>query len=56
MNDGIENNLLSRQRLPLRAVIEIVNGELCFYPIANTDDDERRILDALRFVREDFQG
>ncbi len=38
----------------LRAVVELINGELKIYPIAENDADEKRILDALRFVREDF--
>jgi hypothetical protein len=41
----------SQQRL--RAFVEIIDGELRVYPIAETDDDERRILDALRFIVED---
>jgi hypothetical protein len=40
----------------VRAIIEIVNGELEIYPLADSDTDERQILDALRFVRKDFQG
>jgi hypothetical protein len=39
----------------LRAMVEIVDGELKIYPFANSHADERRIL-ALRFGREDFQG
>jgi hypothetical protein len=42
------------QERPIRAMVEIVEGELKFYPIADSDEDERRILDALRFFREDF--
>lgn len=38
----------------LRAMIEIIDGELRIFPIADSDDDEKRILEALRFVREDF--
>jgi len=41
--------------IPLRALIEIDGGELRIYPIADNDTDENRILDALRFVREDFE-
>jgi hypothetical protein len=29
---------------------------LKIFPIANTDGEEQQILDALRFVREDFDG
>jgi hypothetical protein len=41
---------------PLRAIVEIVGGQLKIFPIANTDGEEQQILDALRFVREDFDG
>jgi hypothetical protein len=37
----------------LRALIEIRGGELCVYPLCDNDLDERRIFDALRFVRQD---
>jgi len=37
---------------PLRALIEITGGELRVYPVADNDGDERRILDALRFIAE----
>jgi hypothetical protein len=33
--------------------VEIVGGKLKIYPIADSDADERRILDGLRFVIED---
>jgi hypothetical protein len=39
---------------PLRAIIEIVDGKLRIYPDVDNDTDERRVLDALRFVREDW--
>ena len=39
---------------PLRALVEIIAGELKVYPIAESDLDEQRIIDALRFVREDL--
>lgn len=38
----------------LRAFIKIIDGELAVYPIADSDEEEREILDALRFLREDF--
>jgi hypothetical protein len=41
--------------IPLRAIIEIVNGELRILPIAESDADEQQILYALRFLREDFR-
>jgi hypothetical protein len=34
--------------MPLRAIIEIIDGELKIYPIGNSDRDEKTILDALR--------
>jgi hypothetical protein len=37
---------------PMRAVIEIVGGELAIYPISDCDTDEKIILDALRFVAD----
>jgi hypothetical protein len=40
---------------PLRAIIEIRGGELRVYPLCQTDEDEKNILDALRFVIEDHQ-
>jgi hypothetical protein len=40
--------------MPLRAIVEISGGELKVYPIAESDLDEQRIIDALRFVREDL--
>jgi len=41
--------------IPLRAIVEIHGGELVVYPIADNDRDEKEILDALRFIREDFE-
>ena len=37
----------------LRAIVEVIGAELAIYPIADTDVDERAILDALRVVIED---
>ena len=54
MHTNISQAELSQPRL--RAVVEIVDGKLKIYPIADTDVEERLILDALRFVREDFQA
>jgi hypothetical protein len=39
----------------LRAVVEIVDGELKIFPVTDNDADEKRILDALRFIREGFE-
>ena len=43
-----------RRSMPLRALVEIIGGELKVYPIAESDLDEQRIIDALRLVREDL--
>jgi hypothetical protein len=43
----------SERSKPLRAIIEIVGGELAIYPIANCDSEEKIILDRLRFVIAD---
>lgn len=37
----------------LRAMIEIIDGEIKVYPIANSDSDEKLILDRIRVIRED---
>ncbi len=39
-----------KSQLPLRAIVEIIGGELNIYPVTGTDAEEKRILDALRFV------
>lgn len=40
--------------VPLRAIIEIIGGELTVYPVGNSDADEKVILDALRFLTRSF--
>lgn len=42
-----------KRQASLRALIEIIDGELKVYPIADCDRDEKIILDGLRFVIED---
>jgi hypothetical protein len=37
----------------LRAIVELIAGELRVYPLCQTDQDEKIILDALRFLCED---
>jgi hypothetical protein len=37
----------------LRAIVEIIDGELSVIPIADCDSDERAILDAFRFIIAD---
>jgi hypothetical protein len=41
--------------MPLRAIVEILGGELKSYPVGDSDGDERRILEALRFAVEDWR-
>jgi hypothetical protein len=36
------------QNQTLRALIEITDGQLCVYPLADSDADERCVLQALR--------
>ena len=39
---------------PLRAIVEIIDGELLIFPIADCDGGEKHILQTLRFaVREE---
>ena len=45
--------VLEPQRRPLRAIVEIVGSDVRVFPIAASDADEKTILHALRFVRED---
>lgn len=47
------DNPIQRKIQPttLRAMIEIIAGELKIYPVAESDADEKLILDALRFLR-----
>ena len=52
--DNSENQTPANRRL--RAVVEIIDGELAIYPIANSDVEERTILDALRFIVADGVG
>jgi hypothetical protein len=40
--------------MPVRAIVEIIGDDLKIYPIAESDLEEQRIIDALRFVREDL--
>jgi len=41
---------------PLRAIVEIRGAELVIYPDADSDGEEKVILDALRFVIKDGAG
>ena len=45
---------LTRQP-PLRAIVEVHGAELFIYPIVDNDQDEALVLNALRFIREDFE-
>jgi len=40
----------------MRCIVEIIGGEIAIYPIADTDANEKTILDALRFVIADGVG
>jgi len=40
---------------PFRALIEIHGAELRIYPVGESEDEEKKILDALRFICEDFE-
>jgi hypothetical protein len=40
--------------IPLRAIVEIIGGELKIYPLAESDAEEHQILNAFRFIREDL--
>ena len=51
-NSQFEKNQTPR----LRALIEIRGGELHVYPLCDSDGEEKQIIDALRFLREDFRG
>ena len=51
MNQSIQQGPLKKQ-IPLKALVEIVGGELKIFPIAQNDEDEQEILTALRFFRE----
>ena len=42
-------------RRPLRAIIEISDDQYKIVPLADSDDDERRILDALRLMAKRFR-
>ncbi len=39
-------------RQPIRAIVELIDGELKIFPISDCEADEQAILDALCFVRE----
>ena len=42
-------------RARLRAIIEIDGGQLKIMPLSDSDYEEKLILDALRFMRQDFR-
>lgn len=50
------NTLLKAKPQPastMRAIIEIVDGELKIFPVADSDIDAKGIFDALRFMIND---
>ena len=51
-NLNLTSKKVNQPQKPLRAILEICGGELVVYPVANSDTEERTILDALRFVVE----
>jgi len=42
-------------RRPLRAILEIIDGELSVVLVAESDGDEREIRDALRLAVEEWR-
>jgi hypothetical protein len=46
--------LLQPRPSRLRAIIEIVDGQLKIFPVASSDVEASQILDALRFFGEGF--
>lgn len=54
-NHLVTHPLRVSQPRRLRATIEIVDGALRIFPICDNDADERRILEALRFIGKDDQ-
>ena len=53
-NTTLNSKSQTLRPLPLRAIIEIVGGELKIIPIAQSDIEEKMIFDALRFMIEDY--
>ena len=43
------------QTTRLRAIVEVIGGELLISPIANSDVERAAILDALRFLANEQQ-
>jgi len=39
----------------LRAIVEIIDGELIIFPVADSDSERAAILDALRFLANEQQ-
>jgi len=39
-----------KSQTPLRAIIEVIDGELVIFPIAESDVERAAILDALTFI------
>jgi hypothetical protein len=52
--ESVSPELTTSQRR-LRAMIEIIDGQLKIYPVAQSDTEAAQVLHALRFVREDFE-
>lgn len=45
-----------QQPKQLRAIVEIVGGEVFIFPIADSDSDREVILDALRIYLGEIEG
>lgn len=54
MHESIFTSQSQKKQIPLRAIIEIVGGELCVYPLPDNDSDEKLILDELLSIRDGF--
>lgn len=52
---GSVTSKIQGKQTRLRAMIEIIDGELKVYPVADSDSDEKLILDGLRLIREGRQ-
>jgi len=54
----MQTNIFERpksQTTRLRAIVEVIDGELLLSPIANSDVERAAILDALRFLTTEQQ-
>ena len=47
-----DSTLSTEKPRRLFAIVEIIGGEIEFFPIADSDEQSRQIMDALRFMRK----